>query len=100
MFQLILCLVLVFFLVQVLPALGQNASVIEAAKKEGGKVVAYGSLESEAFDAVKAGFEKKTGLQLEYWRASGTKTMERAVSEYRSGKPLYDAILLNANVAR
>jgi iron(III) transport system substrate-binding protein len=57
-------------------------------------------LESEAFDAVKAGFEKKTGLQLDYWRASGTKTMERAVSEYRSGKPLYDAILLNANVAR
>ena len=55
---------------------------------------------SEAFDAVKAGFEKKTGLQLDYWRASGTKTMERAVSEYRSGKPLYDAILLNANVAR
>ena len=36
----------------------------------------------------------------EYWRASGTKTMERAISEYRSGKPLYDAILLNANVAR
>jgi ABC-type Fe3+ transport system substrate-binding protein len=78
----------------------QSAKLLEEAKKEGGKVVAYGSLESEAFDAVKAGFEKKTGLQLEYWRASGTKTMDRAVSEYRSGKPAYDAILLNANVAR
>jgi len=78
----------------------QSTGLIEAAKKEGSKVVVYGSLESEAFDAVKAGFEKKTGLQLDYWRASGTKTMERAVSEYRSGKPLYDAILLNANVAR
>src|SRR5690349_23788955 len=78
----------------------QSAGMIEAAKKEGGKVVAYGSLESEAFDAVKAGFEKKTGLQLEYWRASGTKTMDRAVSEYRTGKAVYDAILLNANVAR
>jgi iron(III) transport system substrate-binding protein len=78
----------------------QSAKLIEAAKKEGGKVVAYGSLESEAFDAVKAGFEKKTGLELEYWRASGTKTMDRAVGEYRSGKPAYDAILLNANVAR
>jgi iron(III) transport system substrate-binding protein len=78
----------------------QSASMVEAAKKEGGKVVAYGSLESEEFDAVKAGFEKKTGLQLEYWRASGTKTMDRALSEYRSGRPLYDAILLNANVAR
>ena len=88
------------FLVFPAELFAQSAAVIEAAKKEGGKVVAYGSLESEAFDAVKAGFEKKTGLQLEYWRASGTKTMERAVSEYRSGKPLYDAILLNANVAR
>jgi spermidine/putrescine-binding protein len=78
----------------------QSASLVEAAKKEGGKVVAYGSLESEEFDAVKAGFEKKTGLELEYWRASGTKTMDRAVSEYRSGRPLYDAVLLNANVAR
>ncbi len=89
-----------FFLAFSAELFAQTAGLIEAAKKEGGKVVAYGSLESEAFDAVKAGFEKKTGLQLEYWRASGTKTMERAVSEYRSGKPLYDAILLNANVAR
>jgi len=89
-----------FFLAFSAELFAQKAGLIEAAKKEGGKVVAYGSLESEAFDAVKAGFEKKTGLQLEYWRASGTKTMERAVSEYRSGKPLYDAILLNANVAR
>ena len=89
-----------FFLAFSAELFAQSAGLIEAAKKEGGKVVAYGSLESEAFDAVKAGFEKKTGLELQYWRASGTKTMERAVSEYRSGKPLYDAILLNANVAR
>src|ERR1041384_291815 len=90
----------VFFSVFSAQGFAQTAKLIEEAKKEGGKVVAYGSLESEAFDAVKAGFEKKTGLQLEYWRASGTKTMDRAVSEYRSGKPAYDAILLNANVAR
>src|SRR6476660_8196346 len=64
----------------------QSAAVIESAKKEGGKVVAYGSLESEAFDAIKAGFEKKTRLQLEYWRASGTKVMDRAVSEYQPAR--------------
>jgi iron(III) transport system substrate-binding protein len=93
-------LVAMFFLAFSAELFAQSAALIEAAKKEGGKVVAYGSLESEAFDAVKAGFEKKTGLELQYWRASGTKTMERAVSEYRSGKPLYDAILLNANVAQ
>jgi len=90
----------VFFSVFSAQGFAQTAKLLEEAKKEGGKVVAYGSLESEAFDAVKARFETKTGLQLEYWRASGTKTMDRAVSEYRSGKPAYDAILLNANVAR
>src|SRR5215510_4101071 len=93
-------LILVVFLVPLHPASGQNATLIEEAKKEGGRVIAYGSLESEAFDAVKAAFQKKTGLELEYWRASGTKVMDRAISEYRSGKPLYDLLLLNANVAR
>ena len=49
-----------FFLAFSAELFAQSAAVVEAAKKEGGKVVAYGSLESEAFDAVKAGFEKKT----------------------------------------
>jgi iron(III) transport system substrate-binding protein len=100
MLQFISSLVLLFFLQQSLPAFSQHASLIDEAKKEGGKVVAYGSLESEAFDAVKAAFQKKTGLELEYWRASGTKVMDRALSEYRTGKALYDLLLLNANVAR
>jgi iron(III) transport system substrate-binding protein len=100
MLQFISSLVLLFFLLQSLPAFSQHASLIDEAKKEGGKVVAYGSLESEAFDAVKAAFQKKTGLELEYWRASGTKVMDRALSEYRTGKALYDLLLLNANVAR
>ena len=100
MLQFISSLVFVVFLVPWVPAFGQNSSLIDEAKKEGGKVIAYGSLESEAFDAVKAAFQKKTGLELEYWRASGTKVMDRAISEYRSGKPLYDLLLLNANVAR
>ena len=98
--QLISSLAFLFFILSSQAVFAQRASLIEEAKKEGGKVIAYGSLESEAFDAVKAGFQKKTGLELEYWRASGTKVMDRVVSEYRSGKALYDAILLNANVAR
>jgi iron(III) transport system substrate-binding protein len=100
MLQYILSLVLMLCLLSSTELFAQSTSLIEEAKKEGGKVVAYGSLESEAFEAVKAGFQKKTGLELEYWRASGTKVMDRAVSEYRSGKALYDAILLNANVAK
>ncbi len=77
-------------------AFSQDAKLVEAAKKEG-KVVAYGSLESDAADAVMKAFQKKTGIQAEYWRASATKVMDRAMSEYRAGRPLFDVILINAN---
>ena len=74
----------------------QSASLIEAGKKEG-KVVVYGSLESDTTDAIKQGFQKKTGIEVEYWRASATKVMDRALSEYRAGRPLFDVILTNDN---
>ena len=76
------------------PSYSQNAKLIEAAKKEG-KVVAYGSLESDNADAVFQVFKKKTGIDVDYWRASATKVMDRALSEYRAGKPLFDLIITN-----
>jgi iron(III) transport system substrate-binding protein len=78
------------------PASGQDAKLIEAAKKEG-KVVVYGSLESDTVEAIKKAFQKKTSIEMEYWRASATKVMDRAVSEYRAGRPLFDLILTNDN---
>ena len=74
----------------------QDAGLIQAAKKEG-KVVVYGSLESDTTDTITKGFTKKTGIGVEYWRASATKVMDRALSEYRAGKPLFDIILTNDN---
>ena len=76
-------------------ALAQSTALIDAAKKEGGKVVAYGSLESDTVAAIKQAFQKSTGLELEYWRASATKVIDRALSEYRAGKPLFDVVLTN-----
>ena len=70
------------------PAIAQDAKTIEAAKKEGGKVVIYGSLESQVVDEVLAGFRKKTGLNAEYWRASAMSVMNRSMSEYRAGAQL------------
>jgi iron(III) transport system substrate-binding protein len=74
----------------------QDAKMIEAAKKEG-KAVVYGSLESDSANAIFDGFRKKTGVAVEYWRASATKVMDRALSEYRAGRPLFDVILTNDN---
>lgn len=79
-----------------LPAFGQDAKLVEAAKKEG-KVVVYGSLESDTVAAISKAFQKKTGIEVDYWRGSATKVMDRALSEYRAGKPLFDTILTNAD---
>jgi iron(III) transport system substrate-binding protein len=77
------------------PVFAQDAKLIEAAKKESGKVVAYGSLEADTTEAVRKAFEKKTGLSLEYWRASTTKVVDRATSEFRAKKSLVDVILVH-----
>jgi iron(III) transport system substrate-binding protein len=78
------------------PAFSQSAAVLGAAKKEG-KAVVYGSLESEAADKAIAALKSKIGVDVEYWRASATKVMDRALSEYRAGRPLFDVILTNDN---
>lgn len=73
----------------------QDAKLVEAAKKEGGKVFVYGSIENDTMDLIAAAFKKKTGLDVEFWRSSANKVMDRVVSEYRAGKPLYDVALTN-----
>ncbi|HEX9787879.1 MAG TPA: extracellular solute-binding protein [Candidatus Binatia bacterium] len=86
----------IFALLVAAPARAQDAKLIEAAKKEG-KTVVYGSLESDSANTIFNEFKKKTGVAVEYWRASATKVMDRALSEYRAGRPLFDVILTNDN---
>ena len=59
----------------VLPAsiYGQDVKLIDGAKKEGGKVVVYGSIENDTMDLIAAALKKKTGLETEFWRSSSTK---------------------------
>ena len=68
------------------PVLAQDAKLIEAAKREGAKAIAYGSLESNTVEPIIEAFYKKTGIAVEYWRASATKVMDRALGELRAGK--------------
>lgn len=79
-----------------MPAAAQDARLLDAAKKEGGKIVIYGSLESNIVDAVVEAFNKKTGLTVDYWRASSTKVMDRALAELRARKPVFDVMLNNS----
>ena len=74
------------------PAFGQSARAVEAAKKEGGKVIVYTSMETFTADALKKAFESKTGLQMEYWRGGSTEVIDRVLSEHRVGKPTFDVV--------
>jgi iron(III) transport system substrate-binding protein len=72
------------------PAAAQSLNV-DAAKKEG-KLVAYGTIVPQVMDPVHRGFEQKYGIKIEYWRASATQVVERALSEWQAGRPGFDLI--------
>jgi len=73
--------------------------VLDAAKREG-RVTLYGSPETEIMKAVQNAFEAKYGVKVEYWRASSTKVLDRALTESRAGKPLFDVVLTNETPMR
>jgi len=63
---------------------------IDAAKKDG-SVTVYGSVVPQSMQ-INAGFEKKYGIRVEYWRADSTNIMDRALTEWRAGKPGFDVL--------
>ncbi|MGH7797358.1 MAG: ABC transporter substrate-binding protein [Candidatus Binatia bacterium] len=70
---------------------------VDAAKKDG-KVVVYGAQVPQAMKPLHAAFEKKYGIQVDYWRGSSTKVSERALTEWRAGKPGFDVVEGNRGV--
>src|SRR5262245_57216262 len=77
-------------------AAAQDAKLVDAARKESGAIVAYGSLESNTVEPIVEAFKKKTGLTVEYWRASATKVMDRALAEQRAGRSVFDVMVNNS----
>jgi len=66
-----------------------QAGNVEAAKKEG-KVVVYGSVPPQSMEGLHQAFKKKYGIDIEYWRGSSTQVSERALTEWRAGRPAFD----------
>lgn len=64
---------------------------IEAAKKEG-KIIVYGTVVPQAMEPIFSSFEKKYGIKIDYWRASANGVAERAVNEWRAGRPGFDVV--------
>jgi iron(III) transport system substrate-binding protein len=70
---------------------------VEAAKQEG-KLIVYGAQVPQAMKPLHAAFEKKYGITVEYWRGDSTKVSERALTEWRAGKPGFDVVEGNRGV--
>jgi len=72
---------------------------VEAAKKEG-KVTVYGTTVPNVMVPIHTAFEKRYGVKVDYWRASATAVAERAIAEWRTGKPAFDVVFaINGTVA-
>ena len=70
---------------------------VEAAKQDG-KVIVYGAQVPQAMKPLHAAFEKRYGIAVEYWRGDSTKVSERALTEWRAGKPGFDVVEGNRGV--
>jgi iron(III) transport system substrate-binding protein len=64
---------------------------IDAAKKET-RVVVYAAVPPQTMKVINDPFEKKYGIRVDYWRASTTGILERALNEWRVGQPGADVI--------
>ena len=69
-----------------------QAVSLDAAKKEG-KVVVYGTIVPQVMKLIEAGFDAKSGVNIEYWRGDATKVIDRVLTEWRAGKPGFDMVI-------
>src|SRR5262249_14858074 len=84
-------LMLIAFLMAASNSLAQPLNV-DSAKKEG-KVVIYGTVVPQVMTQIEKGFESKYGIKTEYWRADATKVIDRVLTEWRAGKPVFDGVI-------
>jgi hypothetical protein len=60
----------------------------------------YGTTIPNVMAPIHAGFEKRYGVKVDYWRAAATPVVDRAMTEWRAGKPGFDVIFaINGTVS-
>ena len=76
----------------------QAAGPAEAAKididkaKSEGKVVLYTSLDTQIVDAINAGFTKKYGIEVQYFRGGAADVTSKVLAEADAGRPQADMV--------
>jgi iron(III) transport system substrate-binding protein len=66
-------------------AIAAEPAAVDAAKREG-KVLLYTSMQLVDSGPLTQAFEKKYGIKVDLWRASGEKVVQRALTESRAGR--------------
>ncbi len=84
----------VVLLILAVPAAQSQTDLLSAAKQEG-RVVVYGSMESDIFEVIKKIFEGRYGVPVDYFRSASNAVMDRVLTESRAGRPQYDVVLTN-----
>jgi iron(III) transport system substrate-binding protein len=67
---------------------------VDAGRREG-KVVVYAAIPPQLMKPINDVFEKRYGIAVDYWRASATGILDRALNEWRAGQPGFDVIEAN-----
>ena len=73
--------------------LAQDAKLIEAAKKEGGKVVVYGSLENDTMDLIARRSRRRPGSMSTSGARRPNKVMDRVRHRNARRQTPYDVVL-------
>lgn len=73
------------------PALAQQASLAEAAKKEGGLTL-YTTIAEKDLPAIIKPFEDKYGVKVTVWRAGTDKVLQRTIQEARANRHDVDVV--------
>lgn len=72
----------------------REAVLLQGAKKEG-QVSVYTSLNTRDSGPLTAAFQKEYGIEVQLWRSSSEKVLQRAVTEARAGRHLCDVLETN-----
>src|SRR6185295_4760171 len=69
-----------------LPADERQRRLVAGAKSEGGKAIIYGNISSDHIERLRVDFDKRYGVKIDGYRASGERVANRLLTEARGGK--------------
>src|SRR5512142_2928035 len=70
---------------------GAQGVDMDAARKEA-RVAVYAAIPPQLMKPINDAFQKQYGIGVDYWRASTTGILDRALNEWRAGQPGFDVV--------